>query len=131
LCTSFFKHAVQTKSNIAYFCIRDKTCKINLQTRKFCNYCRYQACLAAGMRTDWILNEEERMHFLSNGQKKHNQKYDSEVCELTAEPKRPTQSIVITEAEVLEITEYVKISEFFEASKIKDMESSLIREFIR
>ena len=53
-CTLFFKQAVQTQCNLTYFCIRDKTCKISSKTRKFCNYCRYQACLAAGMRTDWV-----------------------------------------------------------------------------
>ena len=53
-CTLFFKQAVQTQCNLTYFCIREKTCKISSKTRKFCNYCRYQACLAAGMRTDWV-----------------------------------------------------------------------------
>ena len=38
-CRVFFKQAVQTKCNLTYFCIRDKTCKISLKTRKVCNYC--------------------------------------------------------------------------------------------
>ena len=133
LCTSFFKQAVRTKSNLAYFCIRDKTCKINSKTRIFCNYCRYKACLAAGMRTEWELSKEEREKFLSTVQQKQNQKSDSdsEVCEIIAEPKRHTQRILIKKVELLEITEYVKMSEFFEACKVNDMDISLIRELIR
>jgi CRISPR/Cas system CSM-associated protein Csm3 (group 7 of RAMP superfamily) len=133
-CTVFFKQAVQTHCNLTYFCIRDKTCKISLKTRKFCNYCRYQACLAAGMRTDWVLSKGNRDKFLSTvHNNKQNQKSDSDsdVCEIIAEPKSLTPRILITEDELLEITEYVKMSEFFEASKVKDIEISLIRELIR
>ena len=57
--------------------------------------------------------------------------FDSEVCEITDEPKILTLRILITEAEQLEITEYVKMSELFEASKVNDMEISLIGELIR
>ena len=82
------------------------------------------------MRTDWVLRKEKREKFLSN---KQNQKSnsDSEVCEIIAEPNRLRPRIVIKEAELLEITEYVKMSEFFEASKVNDIEIFLIREFIR
>ena len=87
--------------------------------------------MAAGLRTDWILNEEERNTFLLRGQQKHNPMFDSEVCEITDEPNRLARRILITEAEQLEITEYVKMSELFEASKVNDMEISLIGELIR
>ena len=83
------------------------------------------------MRTDRVLNEEESEMLFLTGQNKHDQKSDSEVCEIFAEPKRLTPRILITEAELLELTEHVKMSEFFKASKVNDMEISLIRELIR
>ena len=66
----------------------------------------------------------------SNGQKKQYSLFASEVCELTAVPNRLRPWILITEGELLEITEFVKMSEFFEASKVHGMDISLLRELI-
>ena len=130
-CRAFFRRAVQTEYNLAYFCKKDGTCEITLITRKKCQYCRYQACLAAGMRTVWVLNDEEKEKFLENRKKKKKSKSDSKVCKRLSEPITLVPRILITEAEILEINKYVRLSEYFKVSKVKDMEPSLIRELIR
>ena len=130
-CRAFFRRAVQSEYNLAYFCIKDRTCKIGPRTRKKCQFCRYQACLAAGMRTVWVLNEEEKEKFLENRKKKKKSKSDPQVGKRYSEPIRLRPRILITEAEILEINTYVKLSEYFEVSKVNDMEPSLLRELIR
>ena len=122
-CRAFFRRAVVSEYNLAYFCMKDRACIIKLQQRKKCQYCRYQACLAAGMRPTWVLNEEEKKRFFENRCKRKG----TEVSKNNS--RKPDE--IITEEEVLKINEYVKISEFFEVSKVNDMDASLIRELIR
>ena len=83
------------------------------------------------MRTVWVLNEEEKEKFLENRKKKKKSKSDPQVGKRYSEPIRLRPRILITEAEILEINKYVKLSEYFEVSKVNDMEPSLIRELIR
>jgi len=60
-CRAFFRRSVQAGYNEKFKCSRGKeNCKITLVTRKSCQYCRYQSCIAAGMRPSWILSDEER-----------------------------------------------------------------------
>ena len=44
-----------------YVCHGDKSCEIGVATRKNCQYCRFQACLRQGMRTSWVLTENEKI----------------------------------------------------------------------
>ena len=57
-CRAFFRRGV--KSNAPYFCSQSQSCTINKQSRKHCQYCRFQKCLSSGMRTNWVLSEEEK-----------------------------------------------------------------------
>ena len=63
-CRAFFRRAIESGYRFAYVCAKNKgylgQCTINLTLRKKCQYCRYQACLVAGMKTSWVLNEEEK-----------------------------------------------------------------------
>lgn len=61
-CRAFFRRSVQSKYNLTFKCTKGTPgdCKVNILTRKNCQYCRYQACLKAGMRPSWILSEDER-----------------------------------------------------------------------
>merc|ERR1719471_2259139 len=61
-CRAFFRRSVQSRYNETFKCSKGRNdCIINLMTRKTCQYCRYQKCLAAGMRPSWILSDEERV----------------------------------------------------------------------
>ena len=51
-CRAFFRRGVKT--NAPYFCSQSQTCVINKQSRKHCQYCRFQKCLEIGMKpTFW------------------------------------------------------------------------------
>merc|ERR1719357_2481288 len=59
-CRAFFRRSVQSGYNATYCCVRDGNCEVTLKTRKNCQYCRYKLCEAAGMKTTWVLTDEER-----------------------------------------------------------------------
>ena len=112
--------------------MKDRACPINKKSRKKCQFCRYQACLKAGMRTSWVLNEEEVLKLLkTRNKKKKKDKLNEEAnksSETTTELK-PRE--MCSKDEMLEINEYVRTSEYFAVSKVKDMSHSLLRELIR
>ena len=60
-CRAFFRRAVQNRYYEIFMCTTKlKNCIVNLQTRKSCQYCRFQKCLNAGMKTAWVLPDGER-----------------------------------------------------------------------
>merc|ERR1719284_2351945 len=70
-CRAFFRRSVQSGYNATYFCVKDGNCEVTLKTRKNCQYCRYKLCEAAGMKTTWVLTDEERKQkFEGKGKKR-------------------------------------------------------------
>ena len=63
-CRAFFRRSV-SKSHM-YVCPGNKQCSIMITTRKNCQYCRYQACLNAGMRPTWVLTDKEKQERIKN-----------------------------------------------------------------
>ena len=63
-CRAFFRRSV-SKSHM-YVCPGNKQCSIVVTTRKNCQYCRYQACLKAGMRPTWVLTDKEKNERIKN-----------------------------------------------------------------
>ena len=60
-CRAFFRRAVQNRYYEIFMCTTKlKNCVVNLQTRKSCQYCRFQKCLNAGMKIAWVLPDGER-----------------------------------------------------------------------
>ena len=49
---------------------KQRKCEMRLKTRKKCQFCRYKACLNAGMKANWVLNEEEKEKFTNARRKK-------------------------------------------------------------
>lgn len=49
-CKGFFKRTVQ--KNLIYSCKENMQCVINKYTRNSCQYCRFQKCLAVGMKRE-------------------------------------------------------------------------------
>ena len=45
---------------LAFACLKDKICRINIRTRKSCQFCRFKKCLQAGMKPNWVLPEGQR-----------------------------------------------------------------------
>ena len=133
-CRAFFKRAVESDGYKGFFCMKDRQCQINLKSRKKCKYCRYQACLVAGMKTVWVFNEKEKKNFLDN--RKKNKNPEAEAFRKPAPPP-PLRNWIgslrdwISDKEIMEVTKYVKTSGYFDISKVNDMELGLIREIIR
>ncbi|XP_028664927.1 retinoic acid receptor RXR-alpha-A isoform X2 [Erpetoichthys calabaricus] len=60
-CKGFFKRTV--RKDLTYTCRDNKDCIIDKRQRNRCQYCRYQKCLAMGMKREVLLNaavQEER-----------------------------------------------------------------------
>ena len=101
---------------------------MNVKSRKKCQYCRYNACLAAGMKPVWVLNEEEKKKF--NARRKKKKKSITGETEVTLSSSVPRRNHISSE-EIMEVNEYVKLSGFFDISKVQDMEQGLLRGVIR
>ncbi len=64
-CRAFFKRSVQSGKQDRFFCRglggnNGVTCEIKSKSWKSCRKCRFQKCLSAGMRPNWVLSEGER-----------------------------------------------------------------------
>ena len=59
-CRAFFRRSIQNGIARQYTCRNGNNCYIMLKTRKNCQKCRFDKCLKAGMKTSWVLTEEER-----------------------------------------------------------------------
>lgn len=51
-CKGFFKRTV--RKDLTYQCRDNRDCTIDKRQRNRCQYCRYQKCLAAGMKREGI-----------------------------------------------------------------------------
>ncbi len=66
-CRAFFRRSVQSDAfgaanaeRMRQKCKTDGNCLVSAATRKKCRWCRFSACLAAGMNTSNVLREEEK-----------------------------------------------------------------------
>uniref|UniRef100_A0A8C6SVN2 Nuclear receptor subfamily 5, group A, member 5 n=1 Tax=Neogobius melanostomus TaxID=47308 RepID=A0A8C6SVN2_9GOBI len=57
-CKGFFKRSVQ--NNKHYTCTEQQSCPMNRTQRKRCPYCRFQKCLAVGMKTEAVRADRMR-----------------------------------------------------------------------
>lgn len=57
-CKGFFKRTV--RKNLTFSCREEKNCLIDKRQRNRCQYCRYQKCLATGMRREAVQEERQR-----------------------------------------------------------------------
>ncbi|CAF0954906.1 unnamed protein product [Rotaria sordida] len=60
-CKAFFRRNALFNTD-RLKCRRDGTCEITHETRRRCKSCRLKKCFAVGMRKEWILTEEEKLH---------------------------------------------------------------------
>uniref|UniRef100_A0AAF5PM76 Nuclear hormone receptor family member nhr-14 n=2 Tax=Wuchereria bancrofti TaxID=6293 RepID=A0AAF5PM76_WUCBA len=58
-CKGFFRRSVW--QNLQYTCRFSKQCNIDKDHRNACRYCRFQKCLADGMKPEAIQNERDRI----------------------------------------------------------------------
>jgi len=128
-CRAFFRRSVQSGYNVTYYCVREGQCEVNLKTRKNCQACRYKKCEAAGMKTTWVLTEEERkLKFDGKGKKRRSSSgsKDNQMMKIKSE-----NNSLLNEDDSANISNYVAASEYLKTSKVNDMDQELIRKIIR
>jgi hypothetical protein len=72
-CRAFFRRAVQGEKYANFICPRQQHkivhdgdqqqpdhCEIKSKSWKSCQWCRFQKCLGAGMKTNWVWTKEQR-----------------------------------------------------------------------
>ena len=134
-CRAFFRRSVQSGYNATYYCVKEGNCEVTLKTRKNCQYCRYRLCENAGMKTSWVLTEEERkLKFAGKGKKRKDRVSSGSVSQSdSTEVQDPGMMPVLElcESDMADIRNYVNISGCHEHSRVTDMDTQLIRKIIR
>uniref|UniRef100_A0A4W4F092 Retinoic acid receptor RXR n=1 Tax=Electrophorus electricus TaxID=8005 RepID=A0A4W4F092_ELEEL len=98
-CKGFFKRTV--RKDLSYTCRDNKDCMVDKRQRNRCQYCRYQKCLAMGMKregkTSYLSVQEERQR---------NKERDGEVESTSAvNEEMPVEKILEAEMAVEQKTE--------------------------
>ncbi|XP_051999969.1 retinoic acid receptor RXR-beta-B isoform X2 [Xyrauchen texanus] len=57
-CKGFFKRTV--RKDLSYTCRDNKECLVDKRQRNRCQYCRYQKCLASGMKREAVQEERQK-----------------------------------------------------------------------
>ena len=58
-CKAFFRRAVQNGKDKSYKCKAGRSCPVSVETRRGCQKCRFDKCLAVGMTASWVLSDEQ------------------------------------------------------------------------
>ncbi|KAL4629677.1 thyroid hormone receptor beta isoform X2 [Arapaima gigas] len=60
-CKGFFRRTIQKNLNPTYACKYEAKCVIDKVTRNQCQECRFKKCIAVGMATDLVLDDNKRL----------------------------------------------------------------------
>ena len=106
-CRAFFRRSIQNNTAGSYQCRRSSNCTINVKTRRNCQWCRYERCLAVGMKPSWVLSTDEReRRFNKNKEKKSKTKGQQKTSPQASPPpcSSPPRAVVLAlPAEALHI----------------------------
>ena len=70
-CRAFFRRCL---IKLQFECVnQDGICHVDIITRKLCPYCRYQKCLAVGMKPNWVMTEKDKQERKEKGQNRENE----------------------------------------------------------
>eukprot|EP00092_Neocalanus_flemingeri_P027056 GFUD01029342.1.p1 GENE.GFUD01029342.1~~GFUD01029342.1.p1 ORF type:complete len:735 (-),score=169.50 GFUD01029342.1:1651-3855(-) len=98
-CRAFFRRSIQNRTANTYICRRTKDCQINLKTRKNCQFCRYERCLAVGMKPSWVLSPDEReRRFRKNKAKKFGSEHNDPSDNAASEPNYENGNVACTQS---------------------------------
>lgn len=91
-CKGFFKRTI--RKDLSYTCRDNKDCQIDKRQRNRCQYCRYQKCLAMGMKREAVQEERQRGREKSDNEVESSSSLNEEMpvekildAELAVEPK--------------------------------------------
>ncbi|XP_029938589.1 retinoic acid receptor RXR-gamma-B isoform X1 [Salarias fasciatus] len=96
-CKGFFKRTV--RKDLTYTCRDNKECLIDKRQRNRCQYCRYQKCLAMGMKREAVQEERQRGKERGENEVESTSSFNEDMpvdkildAELAVEPKTETYS---------------------------------------
>ncbi|MCP9265107.1 Nuclear hormone receptor family member nhr-14 [Dirofilaria immitis] len=89
-CKGFFRRSVW--QNLQYTCRFSKQCNIDKDHRNACRYCRFQKCLADGMKPEAIQNERDRI-----GSTKRSRK---EVFQFICSQHQLVETVIVIQASI-------------------------------
>ncbi|KAF2364584.1 Zinc finger nuclear hormone receptor-type [Trinorchestia longiramus] len=69
-CKAFFRRSVQNNAYRGFNCPYEKKCVIAKTSRKACQFCRFEKCLAIGMEKSWVMSEAERRKMMEQRQER-------------------------------------------------------------
>ncbi|XP_063057084.1 retinoic acid receptor RXR-gamma-B isoform X2 [Engraulis encrasicolus] len=91
-CKGFFKRTI--RKDLTYTCRDNKDCMIDKRQRNRCQYCRYQKCLAMGMKREAVQEERQRGKEKSDTEVESTSSFNEDMpvekildAELAVEPK--------------------------------------------
>ncbi|KAA0719950.1 Retinoic acid receptor RXR-alpha-A [Triplophysa tibetana] len=94
-CKGFFKRTV--RKDLTYTCRDSKDCIIDKRQRNRCQYCRYQKCLAMGMKREAVQEERQRARERNENEVESTSSVNEDMpvekileAELAVEPKTET-----------------------------------------
>ncbi|TRY98898.1 hypothetical protein DNTS_026556 [Danionella cerebrum] len=94
-CKGFFKRTI--RKDLTYTCRDSKECLIDKRQRNRCQYCRYQKCLAMGMKREAVQEERQRGKDKSDSELETPSRFNEDMpvdkildAELAVEPKTET-----------------------------------------
>ncbi|XP_067388596.1 retinoic acid receptor RXR-gamma [Emydura macquarii macquarii] len=101
-CKGFFKRTI--RKDLIYTCRDNKDCLIDKRQRNRCQYCRYQKCLAMGMKREAVQEERQRSRERSENEAESTSSGNEDMpverileAELAVEPKTESYSDVNAE----------------------------------
>ncbi|KAI2651445.1 Retinoic acid receptor RXR-alpha-A [Labeo rohita] len=117
-CKGFFKRTV--RKDLTYTCRDNKDCIIDKRQRNRCQYCRYQKCLAMGMKREAVQEERQRAK----------DRNENEVeSTSSANEDMPVEKILEAELAVEPKTEtYIETNVPMPSNSVSDISSSLCSE---
>ncbi|KAB5539622.1 hypothetical protein PHYPO_G00091160 [Pangasianodon hypophthalmus] len=96
-CKGFFKRTI--RKDLTYTCRDNKECLIDKRQRNRCQYCRYQKCLAMGMKREAVQEERQRGKEKSDNEVESTSSFNEDMpvekildAELAVEPKTETHT---------------------------------------
>ncbi|XP_019355861.2 retinoic acid receptor RXR-gamma isoform X2 [Alligator mississippiensis] len=96
-CKGFFKRTI--RKDLIYTCRDNKDCLIDKRQRNRCQYCRYQKCLAMGMKREAVQEERQRSRERSENEAESTSNSNEDMpverileAELAVEPKTESYS---------------------------------------
>ncbi|XP_016396079.1 retinoic acid receptor RXR-beta-A-like isoform X3 [Sinocyclocheilus rhinocerous] len=100
-CKGFFKRTV--RKDLSYTCRDNKDCLVDKRQRNRCQYCRYQKCLAMGMKREVVQDERQRS---VQEERQRNKEREGEVESTSAaNEEMPVEKIMEAEMAVEQKTE--------------------------